>query len=151
MFMPTVHLDQVVAIFQSRPDIFPPNEIDQIKQDLKKSGTDSHYKIVAMFDYKVVGYCGTFFNTSLNYWYIDWLSVHPQYKRRGIGHTLLSNIVNWLSKKRINRVCVETCSCSGEADARHFYNKQGFEVIRTEIDGYAKGHSKLTYMKKILF
>jgi GNAT superfamily N-acetyltransferase len=148
-FDPQNHKDQVLEIFKSRPDIFPETEIIQIIEDLKFGGTNVHNKLVAVTESKVVGYIGTYFDQPQKTWLLDWFSILPEYKRQGIGKELFNNVITWLKAKNVTRLLAETCSCEGEADARAFYANQYFKQVKCEVDGYAPGHSKITYQKEI--
>ncbi len=149
LFSPKLHRDQVVSIFKLRPDIFPPNEIKQIEEETKEEVSSNHYKAVATTGATVLGYCGAFYNTEDKSWEIDWFAVHPDHQSIGVGSRLIANIEDWLNGQGIGKLQVKTCSCDGEAVARAFYTKHGFVVANTEKDGYAPGHSKLTFVKKL--
>lgn len=149
LYNPDRHREEVLAIFKSRPDIFPDNEIMQITEKTKLPSEENHYKIVAECDEKVAGYGGAVFDSQQELWNLDWFAVSKQFQRQGVGSLLLDSIVEWLRKKKMNKLQVETCSCNGEAPARAFYTSQGFVPIRTEKDGYAKGHSKITFLKQL--
>jgi GNAT superfamily N-acetyltransferase len=146
-FDPKKHKDQVLAIFKFRPDIFPEMEMIQIIEDLKSEGTNIHNKLVAVTESKVVGYIGTYFDQPQKTWLLDWFSIHPEYKRQGIGKELLTNVIMWLKAKNVTSLLVETCSCEGEADARAFYANRQFKQVKCEVDDYAPGHSKITLQK----
>ena len=148
-FIPLNHKEQTVALFSCRPDIFPANEMEQIKQETEQEGTTTHVKFVATKGDIVLGYCGAIFDNDTNQWHLDWFSVSPAYQSQGVGSALLSEVEAWLKKQDITELRVQTCSCDGEAKARSFYTRKHFELENTENDGYAPNHSKLTYLKKL--
>jgi GNAT superfamily N-acetyltransferase len=148
-FVPHLHKNQTIALFKLRPDIFPPEEIKQIAEDMNYDSTSSHYKIVAISNNDVIGYCGAVKSGAPNAWFVDWFSVHPDYQHLGVGSALLNKIEIYLRDLNVQEYSVQTCSCSGESAARSFYKKNQFELKNTEIDGYSPGHSKLTYTKVI--
>ena len=137
-----------MEIFKSRPDIFPSNEIDQITEGSNFSSTNNHYKIVAESDNKVAGFTDVLLN-SQNIWMLNWLAVGDLFQKQGVGSSLVNLIIEWLLKKGVKELQVQTCSCDGEAPARAFYEKRGFVPIKTEKNGYGKGHSKITFLKEL--
>ena len=148
-FVPHLHKIQTISLFESRPDIFPPEEMRQISEDMNDESTPDHYKIVATSNNNVIGYCGAVKSNDNSLWFIDWFSVHPDYQHLGVGSSLLSNIEDYLKSLGVYEYSVQTCSCSGESVARSFYTKNQFELKNTEVDGYAPDHSKLTYTKPL--
>lgn len=149
LYNPKKHREEVLAIFKSRPDIFPDNEIKQIIEETKLPSEETHYKIVAECDEKVVGYGGAVFDSQSELGNLDWFAVGKQFQRQGVGSLLMSSIIEWLRSKKVNKLQVETCSCNSEVPARAFYASQGFVPIRTKKNGYAKGHSKITFLKRL--
>lgn len=148
-YHPGKHRQEVLAIFKSRPDIFTESEIKQIEEETKLFSDEAHYKIVACGDKKVAGYGGAVFDPQQKLWNLDWLSVGEKFQRQGVGSLLMNLIIEWLQQQKADRLQVETCSCDGEAPARAFYTSHGFVIIKTEKDGYAKGHSKITFLKQL--
>lgn len=146
-YIPEKHKTQTVALFAFRPDIFPINEMDQIKIGLNDIGDSTHCKFVCTEKGTVLGYLGALLCKETTNWFLDWFSVHPNAQGKGIGSALLSTVERWLQHREVKELRVQTCSCEGETTARNFYTKKHFELENTEIDGYAPSHSKLTYVK----
>jgi len=147
-FTSSKHKVGASALFEYRPDIFPDDEMKQIRDNMDQEPSPAHYKIVALFENRVVGYCGVIEGLE-GRWFIDWFSVHPDYQRAGVGSKLLINVEEWLKERNISKLYVETCSCDGESVARSFYTAKYFNLQKTEKDGYNLGHSKLTYVKTL--
>lgn len=146
-YTPEKHNDNVLSLFKSRPDIFPKNEIKQLAEETKSVSTDDHLKIVSMQGESVAGYTAVKFNEDQNRWDLHWLAVGENFQHQGVASSLLKYISDWLVNKNVNKLYVETCSCDGEAPARAFYTKNGFNQVMVEKDGYNIGHSKITFIK----
>jgi len=149
LYNPKKHRKKVLAIFKSRPDIFPDNEMMRIIEETKLPSDKTHYKTVAGCGKKVAGYGEAVLNPQKKLWNLNWFAVSEQFQRQGVGSLLINSIVEWLRKKKVNEIQAETCSCDGEAPARAFYTNKGFVPTKTEKDGYAKGHSKITFLKQL--
>jgi len=149
-YNPTIHKDQSIALFSYRPDIFPANEMIQIKNEMGELGDSMHCKFVCVEGTMVLGYLGALLDKDTNRWFLDWFSVHPNYQGISIGSALLKTVEDWLLKNGVSEVRVQTCSCEGETNARDFYTKKLFLLEDTEKDGYAPNHSKLTYIKTLI-
>ena len=145
---PSRHRNGVLKIFRSRPDIFTRNEIVQLTKESKFSSKINSKKIVVLANDTVAGFIECL-QSSQDVWTINWLAVNEQFQRQGIGRQLVDSIFEWLRNKKVYCVFVETCGCDGEAPARAFYVNQGFAPVKTEKDGYAKGHSKITFIKNL--
>lgn len=81
--------------------------------------------------------------TSLN---VQWISIDNKYRGRGYAQTVMSMAENYARKSGAKQMTLEVPSNS--PDARHIYEKQGFEVVgRISSDDVWGG---LTAMKKKL-
>ncbi|MBM3209428.1 GNAT family N-acetyltransferase [Candidatus Shapirobacteria bacterium] len=82
-------------------------------------------------------------------WQVNWLAVHPECRRRGIGTGLINALFRQAKKIRLKRIFVETCSCEEERPARAFYEKNGFKQIALIPEFYGANHSKVIYQKEL--
>ena len=144
--------EDILFIFQSRPDIFPENELESISLALDTESTGDHLKTVAVEGGTLVGYIGAIkLKDSNASWHLDYFSVHPEYKRLGIGKSLLLNIEKMIRELGARNLYIETCSCKGESVARNFYATQGYIQEAVLKDYYSEGHSKIFYNKVIVY
>lgn len=140
----------VLAVFNSRNDIFPREEIELLTHDLKSISTSAHQKIVALVDEQVIGYAALKFDAARKRWYLFWLAVAKDFQRKGVATKLLHFFVEFLKKKKVKRLFVETCSCDGEKPARAFYiqnlkKSHGSIVNLTFVYGFLGAAPVLAY------
>ena len=79
---------------------------------------------------------------------IRYLSVHPSYKRRGLGKKLINNIIKECKNERITRIILEVSSKNMQALS--FYEYFGFETISIRKKYYRDGSDALLKEKKML-
>ena len=77
---------------------------------------------------------------------IRYLSVHPSYKRRGLGKKLINNIIKECKNERITRIILEVSSKNMQALS--FYEYFGFETISIRKKYYRDGSDALLKEKK---
>ena len=77
---------------------------------------------------------------------IRYLSVHPSYKRRGLGKKLINNIIKECKNERISRIILEVSSKNMQALS--FYEYFGFETISIRKKYYRDGSDALLKEKK---
>ena len=64
------------------------------------------------------------------------LSVHRNYRRRGIARQLLAQLTRCASEDRVNRIVVETNAEWGEA--RNLYESAGFNFTRSAPGAFGR-------------
>ena len=79
---------------------------------------------------------------------IRYLSIHPSYKRRGLGKKLINNIIKECKNERITRIILEVSSKNMQALS--FYEYFGFETISIRKKYYRDGSDALLKEKKML-
>ena len=79
---------------------------------------------------------------------IRYLSVHPSYKRRGLGKKLINNVIKECKNERITRIILEVSSKNMQALS--FYEYFGFETISIRKKYYRDGSDALLKEKKML-
>lgn len=119
--MTRADLPQVLAIEEEC--FSSPWSINSFKYELKQS--ESIFK-VALLGEKIVGY--VCLRTMLDITHVMNLAVIPQYRRRGIGTTLLQDALHDLRRQRpdIKFITLEVRESSG---ALKLYEKAGFSAI----------------------
>lgn len=150
VFVPKLHRNQVLKIFNSRPDIFPEREIAIVFKETREPSVEGHLKRVAVYKKRAIGYISALRACdSEDSWLLGWLAISEDYQRQGVGSLLMGKILEDLSGLKVSKLFVETCSCEGEKPAREFYKKQGCQQIAILPNYYAKGHSKVIFLKLI--
>jgi ribosomal protein S18 acetylase RimI-like enzyme len=54
---------------------------------------------------------------------LEWISIRPQYRRRGVASSLLRRLAGWFRDQGAGRICVDVEPSN--ADARAFYSAHG--------------------------
>jgi hypothetical protein len=142
----------ILKIFEEFKDIFPKNEIEQIKIDLSTPSQINHLKNVLLNTNNTpIGYIGAIIkNTKDNKTEhksanCDWFVINKNYHRKGAGQYLFSCLTSALKSFKVDVLLIETCSCKNETPARKFYMKQGAELVSIDENFYAMNHSRITY------
>ena len=94
---------------------------------------------------KIIGLCVAqfLFNQSeLNY-----LTVHPLFRRRGLGKTLMNKLIQQSFDENIDKIFLEVSS--ENLQAINLYKKLGFETIRIRPNYYRNGTDALMKEKKL--
>ena len=79
------------------------------------------------------------------YFYLSDLLVEKQYRRKGIGKTLLANLEDKVKSLGIKYVWTWTAEYEGEK----FYLKQGYKIFTRQKNFYQSGHSRVGLIKGI--
>ena len=117
--------------------------LEQWEKELKKNYV---YAFACFRDYQIVGICvfqKIFCNAELTY-----LSIHPTYKRKGLGKKLLKEIFNHCESFAIEKIQLEVSDKN--FDAVNFYRSFGFETIGIRKKYYKDGSNALLQEKKLL-
>jgi len=79
----------------------------------------------------------------------DYIAVHKDYKRHGLGTKLLKTMEDyvWLQKGRY--ILITTCDTDYYKPARLFYEKHGYVKVGAIPDYYLVGEGKIDYLKKM--
>ena len=78
---------------------------------------------------------------------IRYLSVHPSYKRRGLGKKLIFNIFKKCRNENIKRIFLEVSTKNKQA--LNFYNYFGFKTISIRKKYYKDGSDALLKEKNV--
>lgn len=79
--------------------------------------------------------------------WLDWLIVHKNYRRRGIGSILLKHLLKVLQKAKIKMLCVE--HSSKDVAAEKFYRARGFKEQGRIPDYWDDGGDLVILTKKV--
>tara|TARA_Y100000589_G_scaffold309615_1_gene327294 strand:- start:151 stop:585 length:435 start_codon:yes stop_codon:yes gene_type:complete len=97
------------------------------------------------FDNTILGLC--VLHKIYNEAEIRYLSVHPSYKRRGLGKKLIYKIFEECKKDNINKIFLEVSLKNKQA--LRFYEYVGFETISIRRNYYKDGSDALIKEKKV--
>ncbi len=117
--------------------------LKQWEKELRKNYV---YAFACFRNYKIVGICvfqKIFCNAELTY-----LSIHPTYRRRGLGKKLLKETLKICESFDIEKIQLEVSDKN--LDALNFYNAFGFETIGIRKKYYKDGSNALLQEKKLL-
>ncbi len=101
--------------------------------------------LVAVKDEKVVGFISGLNNPKDSSSRILMLSVHPAYRRQGIGSSLLNTFVQRCSKLGSSQIYLEVRPSNRYA--LEFYEKRGFERADVIEDFYTNGESGIKMIR----
>jgi predicted GNAT family acetyltransferase len=99
--------------------------------------------VIALSDGQIVGAAA--FSEELftvNMWGISWVSVHPDYREKGIGRSLVEKCIDGIKKKAKSPV---TCILATYPEKTKLYKKIGFTTSSYDAEGGAIMTLPLTY------
>ena len=117
--------------------------LKQWEKELRKNYV---YAFACFRSNQIVGICvfqKIFCNAELTY-----LSIHPTYKRKGLGKKLLKEILKQCESFAIEKIHLEVSDKN--LDAINFYRSFGFETIGIRKKYYKDGSNALLQEKKLL-
>ena len=117
--------------------------IKQWEKELRKKYV---YAFACFSNYKIVGICvfqKIFSNAELTY-----LSIHPTFKRRGLGKKLLEEIFKQCKIFAIEKILLEVSEKN--LAALNFYHSLGFKITGIRKKYYKDGSNALLQEKKLL-
>ena len=117
--------------------------LKQWEKELRKNYV---YAFACFNNYQIVGICvfqKIFCNAELTY-----LSIHPTFKRRGLGKKLLKETFKQCESFAIEKIQLEVSDKN--LDAVNFYRSFGFETIGIRKKYYKDGSNALLQEKKLL-
>ena len=115
----------------------------QWEKELRKNYV---YAFACFRNYQIIGICvfqKIFCNAELTY-----LSIHPTFKRRGLGKKLLKETFKQCESFAIEKIQLEVSDKN--LDALNFYNAFGFKTIGIRKKYYKDGSNALLQEKKLL-
>ena len=117
--------------------------LKQWEKELRKNYV---YAFACFRNYQIIGICvfqKIFCNAELTY-----LSIHPTFKRRGLGKKLLKETFRHCESFAIEKIQLEVSDKN--LDALNFYNAFGFKTIGIRKKYYKDGSNALLQEKKLL-
>ena len=117
--------------------------LKQWEKELRKNYV---YAFACFRNYQIVGICvfqKIFCNAELTY-----LSIHPTFKRKGVGKKLLQETFKQCERFAIEKIQLEVSDKN--LDALNFYHALGFETIGIRKKYYKDGSNALLQEKKLL-
>ena len=117
--------------------------LKQWEEELRKNYV---YSFACFRNYQIVGICvfqKIFCNAELTY-----LSIHPTFKRRGLGKKLLKETFKQCESFAIEKIQLEVSDKN--LDALNFYHAFGFKTIGIRKKYYKDGSNALLQEKKLL-
>jgi ribosomal protein S18 acetylase RimI-like enzyme len=132
-FVQQQHADALPELFKA------PEELHQTREAFQALLADSTSLVLLAEETQPVGYLWAQFQNRSESWtrlaqrllYIQHIAVVPQYQHNGIGTILLKKAIEIALKAEVKRVELDVWSFN--AEARHFYEKHGFEVFNQKM------------------
>ena len=101
--------------FMNRP-------LNQIEDALK----NGLFNVSAIYNGKVIG-MGRLIGDSAMYWYLQDISILPEYQRKGIGKCIVNRLIEHIENTAIPNTCIEV-GLSAVKGKEAFYEKLGFSL-----------------------
>lgn len=79
----------------------------------------------------------------------DYLAIHQQYRKKGIGSLLLHTMEDFVKERKGRYIHIETCDIEYYKPARMFYEKNGYRKVGEMPDYFNIGEGRIDYLKKI--
>jgi ribosomal protein S18 acetylase RimI-like enzyme len=80
---------------------------------------------------------------------IYWIVVHPAYRKRGVGSSLLFQAEEEMKRRHARLLLIETSSTPPYEAPRAFYRKHGYLEIAQLRDYYRRGDHKIIFGKTL--
>ena len=117
--------------------------LKQWEEELRKNYV---YAFACFRNYQIIGIC--VFQKILCDAELTYLSIHPTFRRRGLGKKLLKEIFKQCEGFAIEKIHLEVSDKN--LDAINFYQSFGFETIGIRKKYYGDGSNALLQEKKLL-
>lgn len=138
---------------QSTPEFMPDDVAvaeEVIGGCLEGAETSGYYGYAALVEGAVAGYiCFGPVPLTSGAWDLYWLAVDVSRRGQGIGAALTGAAEAEITRQSGYLALVETSSRADYDTARHFYERQGYEVAARILDFYAPGEHKLIYQRRL--
>ncbi len=103
------------------------------------------FYFVALKDDQVIGYAGMWW--SFDTCEITNIAVHPEYRRQGIGNTLLLELINLCKEYEVSYLNLDVRVTNDTA--KNLYIKNGFKQVGLRKKYYSNGEDALLMTKEI--
>lgn len=156
--MPKIHkekakmenLGEILALMKLNPRVYSKIEVcvaeESVRKLISKQNREAKY-FVAKVAEKIVGCAGySKRNDTTGVYTLNWLVVHPDYKRRGIATDLYELIEARLQELDARLIILSAGSNEGN---KYFYKKMGFTQSVRIPKYYSKTKGKVWYYKHL--
>lgn len=139
-------LETIVSLLRLNPDTFSKTEVASAVKNIRQLIKQKKFFIARVRD-RIAGCAGFEKQDDTNGVYsLNWLAVHPSFKRRGIA-TKLYNLIEERVRRRGARLILLNAG-SGEVN-RHFYRKTGFKKSGRIPKYYGPAKDLIFYCKPL--
>ncbi len=128
-----IHKNEVIQLLRlNTPKYFAPEEANEFSTFLDQQ-IELYY--IMLFDDIIIGCGGINFTDNHTTAIMTWAMIHPEYQGKGFGSKLMSHRLEKINTMpNIRKICVRTAQLTYK-----FYQKQGFVLLDTKKDYWAKG------------
>lgn len=78
----------------------------------------------------------------------DYLAVHKDYRRKGLGTLLLDEVEKFVKERKGRYIVIESCDIESYKPASKFFISKGYKIVGAIPDFYVEGEGRLDYFKK---
>lgn len=145
--------DQIHQLVQTS-GFFSPEELRiavELVEERLSDGTESgYYFLFAEHSGNIIGYtCFGPVPDTMSGYDIYWIVVHNDFRRLGIGKSLIAITERRIQQQGGKRIYIDTSSRNQYRTTRQFYSRCGYRKDAFVKDFYSPGDSKITYVKDI--
>ena len=153
------YLDEAISLAET---IFPYKEDQKIarinlEESLTLKNFGQRYWVVAGNSRKLAGVTGLYLDAKdRDVIWLGWFGVHPAYRRRGIGSSLIEFTIKEAKRREFKTMKIYTSTDKHERAAHRLYELYGFKKINSsgvaediyyikdlEVDGIKTGNDKM--------
>ena len=134
----------LVAVYAMEKTVYldDPWSMAQFKEEYR---SDGRLYLVAEYEGKIIGYAGVMVAGDVTD--ILTLTVHADYRRKGIARELLKRMIDWSRNQKVQAMMLEMRV--GNAEAEPLYVAYGFRKISERQDYYGPGITAIVMRKEL--
>ena len=124
--------------------------VELVEEQLSKGLQSGYHFLFGELTGRIIGYtCFGPVPATMSSYDIYWLAVHIDFRRLGIGKSLIAHTEELIEKQGGQRIYVETSSRDQYRTTRMFHRACGYREEAVLKDFYAPGDDKVIYVKAI--
>ena len=124
--------------------------VELVEERLSKGQESGYHFLFGELTGRIIGYtCFGPIPATVSSYDIYWLAVHVDFRRSGIGKSLIEKTEEAIEKQGGQRIYIETSSRDQYRTTRMFHRACGYREEAVLKDFYAPGDDKVIYVKAI--
>ncbi len=122
-----------------------------VETPFKALGNLDYYGWIMLENEKVIGYIDLRRHEFADGgYYSDWFAVHKDYRGKGIGSNMLSEVEKFAKSINARYILIETGDIDFYIRTRNFYEKNGFKQVGHIPEYYYKNWGMYIYQKMLI-